>query len=130
MESKIKKRGSRQEVFEGRALMTSGNLSREDLIFNERTGKIITNKEKERGEKLKEVMGRRNTAPPKISNFEEEELPPVEPELELKRTISEIPPEEKAPVKSRRTAATPRKPKAAAKKKTVELLVPELEIQE
>jgi hypothetical protein len=125
---KIKKRGSRQEVFEGRALMTSGNLSREDLIFNERTGKIITNKEKERGDKLKEVMGSKKADSQDLKSCKEE-LPPVEPELELKRTISEIPPEEKATSKSRRTAA-PRKPKAAAKKKTVELLVPELEIQE
>jgi hypothetical protein len=123
---KIKKRGSRQEVFDGLAQFTSGNLSRDQLILNERTGKIITTKEKERGARLKEVMGSRKAEteelpPPKISNFENEEL------VEFRRTTSEISPEQKAPSKGRRTAAAPRKPKAAPKKKTVELVVPESE---
>lgn len=106
METRIKKRGSRQEVFEGKAMMTSGNLSKEDLIFNERTGKIITAKEKERGMRLKEVMNSRKAASP-------EPLPsPLDELAEFRRTTTGIPPEQKAAPRKSRTQKSKSKKKS------------------
>lgn len=55
-EIKIKKRGTRQQVLNGEALLTSGNLSKDDLVFNEKTQRICSKKEIERGNELSAKM--------------------------------------------------------------------------
>lgn len=55
-EIKIKKRGTRQQVLNGEALLTSGNLSKDDLVFNEKTQRICSKKEIERGVELSAKM--------------------------------------------------------------------------
>jgi hypothetical protein len=53
---KNKKIGKRIDVWEDRAIQTSGGLKKCDLIWNERTGKLCTVKEMARGKKMSEVM--------------------------------------------------------------------------
>lgn len=55
-EVKIKRTGSRQEVFEGKALKTTGLLTRDDLVVNPKTGKICSKKEMFRGQLLSRSM--------------------------------------------------------------------------
>lgn len=60
-EIKIKKRGTRQQVLNGEALLTSGNLSKNDLVFNEKTQRICSKKEIERGVELSAKMKKMKT---------------------------------------------------------------------
>lgn len=46
----IKKKGTKQEVFDGKALCTSGGLKKDDLILNHR-GNIVSKKRSEQGKK-------------------------------------------------------------------------------
>lgn len=46
----IKKKGSKQEVYEGKALCTSGGLKKEDLCCNAK-GQIVSKKRSEQGKK-------------------------------------------------------------------------------
>ena len=58
-EKKIRKRGSRQQVVNGEALMTSGGLTKDKLILNEKTGKICSMAEIQRGIDLSSKMKER-----------------------------------------------------------------------
>jgi len=48
--AEIKKKGSKEEVYEGKALCTAGGLKKEDLILNAK-GKIVSKKRSEQGKK-------------------------------------------------------------------------------
>lgn len=48
--AEMKKKGSKQEVFEGKAYCTAGGLKKEDLILNKR-GSIVSKKRSEQGKK-------------------------------------------------------------------------------
>jgi DVNP family len=56
VEKKIRKRGSRLQVLHGEALMTSGGLTKEHLSLNEKTGKICSMAEIQRGISLSSKM--------------------------------------------------------------------------
>ncbi len=77
-ESKIKRTGTRQEVFEGLALKTTGGLSQTDLQVNPKTGKITSKKEMFRGQLLSRSM--RALQDEEEDLFEIEEVPVVVPE--------------------------------------------------
>lgn len=49
-EQDMKKKGSKQEVFEGKAYCTAGGLKKDDLILNKR-GQIVSKKRSEQGKK-------------------------------------------------------------------------------
>lgn len=53
---KTRKTGTREDVWEGRSEKTSGGLRKDDLVFNEKSGKLCTKKEVERGKKLAALM--------------------------------------------------------------------------
>ncbi len=53
---KARKTGSRIDVWEGRCEKTSGGLRKDDLVFNEKSQKICTKSEIERGKRLAEAM--------------------------------------------------------------------------
>ncbi len=53
---KNRKVGSRIDVWEDKAERTSGGLRKDDLVLNERTGKLCTIKEMERGKRMSTVM--------------------------------------------------------------------------
>lgn len=48
--SDIKKKGSKEEVYEGKALCTSGGLKKDDLCLN-KSGKVVSKKRSEQGKK-------------------------------------------------------------------------------
>lgn len=54
--TRTRKIGSRQEVFDGVCERTSGGLTKDDLVFNDRTSKLITLKEQQRGISMRKVM--------------------------------------------------------------------------
>jgi len=54
--TKQRRVGTRQDVFDGTCERTAGGLRREDLIINERTGKICTERELARGKKMSAFM--------------------------------------------------------------------------
>ena len=74
---KIKKRGTRQEVLNGTAILTAGGLSRDDLVLNPKTGKICTKKELERGTILSESMRRAYGKPLPPSEVEDADEEPI-----------------------------------------------------
>ena len=52
----IKARGSRAQVWHGSAQRTSGGLSRDDLTFNSKTGRIVSKRKQAAGRKLYETV--------------------------------------------------------------------------
>jgi hypothetical protein len=70
-----RKTGSRLEVWEGFSERTAGGLRRDDLVYNERSGKICTKKEVERGKRLSELMQRQREKKQEVSAEVSEEAP-------------------------------------------------------
>ncbi len=69
--SDIKKKGSKQEVYEGKALCTAGGLKKEDLILNKR-GSIVSKKRSEQGKKqFKNIEGLRAKKKEEAANQEQ-----------------------------------------------------------
>jgi len=75
-----RKTGSRLEVWEGFSEKTAGGLRRDDLVYNERSGKICTKKEVERGKRLSELMQRQRAAQLKGDSEGGPEAPPEAPQ--------------------------------------------------
>ena len=56
MPKTVKARGSRAEVWHGNAKKTSGGLTKDDLMKNNKTGRIVSKKMHARGKKLYREM--------------------------------------------------------------------------
>ena len=61
-DTKVPKYGTRQDVWEGKALMTKGKLTKEDLTLNSR-GLACSKKSQERGKALQKQIAERGPKP-------------------------------------------------------------------
>lgn len=142
-----KKKGSKQEVYDGIAMCTAGGLKREDLCMNAKN-KIVSKKRSEQGKKqIEHLKGKKKTIEPikepekepePIPNALEEKLnqsrEEIEPQAEIKKEPEpelKIPEENNLPLESIPSGKVlkekkPRKPRKIVSRKLENPVIDEI----